>query len=123
MPPLSLWILLRPENEASCHLIGHQRAQHSCEPACAAGSHCAATTRAGYPGSTEDARRHAGEHGIRSSDGAKEGSYLVRLTDVSNSFVPTASGAARSRSSDVRHNVHHERGHARTALREVEREK
>ena len=123
MPPLSRWILLRPDNEASRHLIGHQRAQHSCEPVCTAGSHCTATTRVGYPCSTEDARRLAAEHRTRSSGGAKEGLYLVQLTDVSNSFVTTAAGASRARSRDVRHNIHHERGHARTALRQVVRRK
>ena len=123
MPHLSRWILLRPENEASRHLIGHQRAQHSCEPVCTAGSHCTATTRVGYPGSTEDARRLAAEHRTRSSGGAKEGLYLVQLTDVSNSFVTTAAGASRARSRDVRHNFDHERDPERTALRAVECEK
>ena len=47
-----------------------------------------------------------GEGGIRSSGGAEEGSYLIRLTDVTNSFVPTATGACQSRTDDDRHDVH-----------------
>ena len=63
MAPLSRWIILRHQNEASWPLKGHRRAWHACEPVCAAGSRRSATTRVGYPCSTEDAREHAGEHG------------------------------------------------------------
>ena len=54
----------------------------------------------------EDAWWHASEHGMRSSATAEEGSYLIHLTHVANSFVPAAAGSARSHSSDVRHIVH-----------------
>ena len=82
MAPLSRWIILRHQNEASWPLKGHRRAWYSCEPVCAAGSRRSATTKDGYPDSTEDAREHAGELGTRSSVVAKEGSSLILLTDV-----------------------------------------
>ena len=64
--------------------------------------------RAGQPGSTEEAWRHAGEHGTRSSVVAEDGLYLVCVADVAHTFVPTAAGAHRPRSASVRHEFHHD---------------
>ena len=92
-PPLSRWILLRPDDNASCHLRRRQGAQHSSEPALAADPPQQMGIRAEQPASTEEAWWRTSEQGIHSSGGAEEGSYLIHLTDVPNSFVPTAAGA------------------------------
>jgi len=47
------------------------------------------------PASHEGARWRAGEQGIRSHMGDKVGSHLVHLTDVPNTFTPTAAGVCR----------------------------
>ena len=66
---------------------------HSSEPAFAADPPLERGIRAEQPASTEDAWWRTSEGGIRSSGADKEGSYLVHLTEVPNSFVPTAAGA------------------------------
>ena len=106
MPPLSLWILLHPQDEASCHLKGRGEARRSSEPGCAACGPVLLARRGGWSVSTREAWWRAGEHGTRSSGGAEEGSYLIHLTDVANSFGTAAAGDCRSRSDDDRHHVH-----------------
>jgi hypothetical protein len=105
-PPLSRWIHLVRKDDASCHLGGHAGAWHSSEPVVRVCGPLFLARRVGQPASHEGAWWHAGEHGIRSSGSAEEGSHLVLLADVPNSSMPTAAGACRSRSSDRRHIVH-----------------
>ena len=108
-PPLSRWILLRPQDDASCHLRGSRGAHRSSEPVVRVCGAEIPRRRVGQPASHEGAWWRAGEHGIRSSGGAEEGPHLVHLTDVPNSFTPTAPGACRSRSMDVHGEVHDDR--------------
>ena len=120
-PPLSRWILLVPDDDASCHIGGHRGARPSSEPvvrACGSEKVC---RRVEGTGSARDSWRHAGDCEIRSSGGDKVGSYLVHLTYVANSFVPVAPCACRSRSVGVHGAVHDERavGDALLRLHEV----
>ena len=91
--PLSLSILLVRKDDASCHLRRRQGAQHSSQPACAADGHGAVPIKAEQPASTEDAWWHASDNSNHSSSADKEGSHLIHLAHVTNSFVPTAAGA------------------------------
>ena len=75
------------------------------------------TIRVGQPASHKGAWWRAIEHGIRSIAAAEEGSYLVHLTGVPNNFMPTASGACRSRSVGEHGAVHDERAVVDALLR------
>ena len=74
-PPLSRWILLRPDDDASCHLRRRQGAHHSSEPALAADPPQQMGIRAEQPASTEEAWWRTSEQGIHSSGGAEEGCH------------------------------------------------
>ena len=67
MPPLSRWILLVPDEDASCHLGGRGGACRSSEPACTACCHKKVAAGSVHPGSHGQPRWQASEHGVASN--------------------------------------------------------
>ena len=106
-PPLLDWIYLRHQDEASGPLGAVLRARWWRGGWCMADQQKQCRSRLGsWAAPRRHGRRHAGEHGTRSSVVAEEGTYLVPLAVVTNNFVSSATGASRVRSSDDRHKVH-----------------